>query len=113
MSGAFPLPPDTHVSLSRNISGVLPISQLFAGSVATNRIESLIYIIREERVMLDQYLAGLYQVATKAQVHAAQGNAKRFPQDFLFQPFFWEFTALRSQSVTSKDRGGRPPPRTH
>lgn len=73
----------------------------------TNRIESLIYIIREERVMLDQDLAELYQVETKALVQAVQRNAKRFPRDFMFQLSFQEFTALRSQIVTSKGRGGR------
>ena len=73
----------------------------------TNRIESLIYIIREERVMLDQDLAALYRVETKALVQAVQRNAKRFPPDFMFQLSFQEFTALRSQIVTSKGRGGR------
>ncbi len=73
----------------------------------TNRVESLIYIIREERVMLDQDLAELYQVETKALVQAVQRNAKRFPPDFMFQLSFQEFAALRSQIVTSKGRGGR------
>ena len=73
----------------------------------TNRIESLIYIIRDERVMLDQDLAELYEVETKALVQAVQRNAKRFPPDFMFQLSFQEFTALRSQIVTSKGRGGR------
>ncbi len=72
-----------------------------------SRIESLIYIIRGERVMLDQDLAALYQVETKALVQAVQRNAKRFPTDFMFQLSFQEFTALRSQIVTSKGRGGR------
>ena len=73
----------------------------------TDRIESLIYIIREERVMLDQDLAALYEVETKALVQAVQRNIKRFPPDFRFQLSFQEFTALRSQIVTSKGRGGR------
>jgi phage regulator Rha-like protein len=74
------------------------------------RIESLIYIIREERVMLDKDLAALYQVETKALVQAVQRNRKRFPPDFMFQLSFQEFTALRSQIVTSKGRGGRRTP---
>ncbi len=73
----------------------------------TDRIESLIYIIREERVMLDQDLAALYEVETKALVQAVQRNIGRFPPDFMFQLSFQEFTALRSQIVTSKGRGGR------
>jgi hypothetical protein len=57
--------------------------------------------------MLDQDLAELYQVETKALVQAVQRNAKRSPPDFMFQLSFQEFTALRSQIVTSKGRGGR------
>ncbi len=73
----------------------------------TNQIESFIYIIREERVMLDKDLATLYQVETKALVQAVQRNRNRFPPDFMFQLSVQEFTALRSQIVTSKGRGGR------
>jgi phage regulator Rha-like protein len=80
---------------------------LFGEATVTDRIESLIYIIREERVMLDQDLAALYEVETKALVQAVQRNIKRFPPDFMFQLSFQEFTALRSQIVTSKGRGGR------
>jgi hypothetical protein len=107
MSGAFSPPLDTFVSLSGNIFVDLPISPLFGEASVTDRIESLIYIIREERVMLDQDLAALYEVETKALVQAVQRNIGRFPPDFMFQLSFQEFTALRSQIVTSKGRGGR------
>jgi hypothetical protein len=107
MSGAFSPPFDTFVSLSRNVFVDLPISSLFGEATVTDRIESLIYIIREERVMLDQDLAALYEVETKALVQAVQRNIGRFPPDFMFQLSFQEFTALRSQIVTSKGRGGR------
>jgi len=107
MRGAFPPPLDTFVSLSRNISGYLPISPLFGEAAVTSRIESFIYIIRDERVMLDKDLATLYQVETKALVQAVQRNRNRFPPDFMFQLSIQEFTALRSQFVTSKGRGGR------
>ena len=56
---------------------------------------------------MDQDLAALYEVETKALVQAVQRNIKRFPPDFMFQLYFQEFTALRSQIVTSKGRGGR------
>jgi len=107
MSGAISPPFDTFVSLSRNVFVELPISSLFGEAAVTDRIESLIYIIREERVMLDQDLAALYEVETKALVQAVQRNIGRFPPDFMFQLSFQEFTALRSQIVTSKGRGGR------
>jgi hypothetical protein len=107
MSGAFSPPLDSFVSLSRNIFVDLPISLVFREATVTDRIEALIYIIREERVMLDQDLAALYEVETKVLVQAVQRNIKRFPPDFMFQLSFQEFTALRSQIVTSKGRGGR------
>jgi hypothetical protein len=73
----------------------------------TEQIEHLIYVIRDERVMLDQDLARLYEVETKALVQAVQRNARRFPSDFMFQLSDREFSVLRSQIVTSKGRGGR------
>lgn len=73
-------------------------------------IEKLIYLIRGERVMPDQDLATLYGVGTKALIQAVSRNKNRFPPDFMFQLSFQEFSALRSQIVTTKGRGGR---RTH
>jgi len=72
-----------------------------------NQIEQLIYLIRGERVMLDQDLADLYQVETKALIQSVNRNLKRFPLDFMFQLSDQEFRALRSQIVTSRGRGGR------
>jgi len=71
------------------------------------RIEGMIYQIRGERVLLDQDLAQLYGVETKALVQAVKRNASRFPADFMFLLKDQEFMALRSQIVTSKGRGGR------
>jgi len=76
----------------------------------TLKIEGLIYQIRNERVLLDQDLAQLYGVGTKALVQAVKRNKTRFPGDFMFQLSDQEFAALRSQIVTSKGRGGRRTP---
>lgn len=59
--------------------------------------------------MLDEDLAELYGIETKALVQAVKRNRERFPDDFMFQLTFQEFTNLRSQIVTSKTegRGGR------
>lgn len=75
-------------------------------------IGSRILTLREQRVMLDADLADLYGVATKVLVQAVKRNLARFPEDFMFQLPAEEFTALRSQSVTSNasqspGRGGR------
>ncbi|MDR6856746.1 ORF6N domain-containing protein [Variovorax guangxiensis] len=64
--------------------------------------------LREQRVMLDADLAVLYDVQTKVLVQAVKRNAERFPVDFMFQLSPEEWTALRSQTVTSNTgRGGR------
>jgi len=82
---------------------------------ATNRlpvpaelIERRIYIIRGQKVMIDNHLAGLYQVPTKALNQAVRRNADRFPEDFMFRLSEEEAENLRSQIVTSTSlHGGR------
>jgi hypothetical protein len=49
------------------------------------RIETVIFFVRGERVMLDADIAVLYGVETKALVRAVKRNLDRFPQDFMFQ----------------------------
>jgi len=72
-------------------------------------IETLIFRIRDQMVMVDTDLAALYGVDTKVLIQAVKRNLKRFPGDFMFQLTKEEFQFLRSQIVTSnKDkRGGR------
>ncbi len=71
-------------------------------------IENRIYLIRNQKVLLDSDLAGLYGVATKVLVQSVQRNQNRFPEDFCFQLSNQEVVTLRSQIVTSKKGcGGR------
>lgn len=65
------------------------------------KIESKIYEIRGERVMLDFDLATLYEVETKAVNQAVKRNVGRFPSDFMFRLTPDEWTAMRSQFVTA------------
>jgi ORF6N domain len=59
-------------------------------------------------VLLDQDLAELYGVETRALVQQAKRNADRFPDDFMFQVNAEEFNDLKSQSViASGQHGGR------
>ena len=48
-------------------------------------IQSKIYEIRGQRVMLDFDLAVMYQIPTKALKQAVKRNIDRFPADFMFQ----------------------------
>jgi len=53
--------------------------------VYTQWIESLILIIRSQRVILDVDLAALYGVPTKRLNEQVKRNIDRFPEDFMFQ----------------------------
>lgn len=70
-------------------------------------IQSRILVVRERQVMLDKDLADLYGVETRRLVEQVKRNIERFPEDFMFQLTPEETAALRSQSATSKGRGGR------
>jgi hypothetical protein len=65
-------------------------------------IETMIYVIRNQRVMFDSDLALLYGVETKALNQAVKRNIDRFPKDFMFQLSDCESDVLRSQFVTAK-----------
>ena len=75
--------------------------------IPQERIENSIYLLREQKVMLDMDLAALYGVSTKALLQAVKRNKKRFPADFMFRLTKHEVTNLRSQFVTSSGWGGR------
>jgi phage regulator Rha-like protein len=64
-------------------------------------IQSKIYEIRSQRVMLDFDLAEMYQVETRTLKQAVRRNITRFPEDFMFELTKHELTSLRSQIVIS------------
>jgi len=75
---------------------------------AVRQVESLIHVIRGQKVMLDADLAGLYEVPTKRLNEAVRRNLDRFPEDLMFQLTAKEADSLRSQIATSyTGRGGR------
>ena len=53
--------------------------------VPIERIESLIFLIRGHKVMIDADLAELYGVTTKRLNEQVKRNKGRFPRDFMFQ----------------------------
>lgn len=74
-------------------------------------IQSKIYEIRGQRVMLDFDLAELYQVETRTLKQAVRRNIERFPEDFMFEITESEYNYLKnsmtSQIVISNEKGGR------
>ena len=73
-------------------------------------VMSKIYIIREQKVMLDEDLAQLYGVETKRLNEQVKRNIDRFPEDFMFQLDEKEFADLKSQNATSSWGGRRKLP---
>ena len=74
-----------------------------AVSITETLIESKIYLIRGQKVMLDFDLAEMYDVANKALKQAVRRNIERFPEDFMFELSTNEVESLsRSQFVTLK-----------
>jgi len=66
-----------------------------------------IVTVRGHRVMLDETLAELYGVTTKAFNQAVRRNRERFPPDFLLELGTEEWEILRSQIVTLRSGHGR------
>jgi hypothetical protein len=86
------------ISLAMNESS--PQSQL-------DTVESAIYLIRGQRVMLDSDLAAIYGTSTMRLNEQLRRNRKRFPKDFAFQLTREEFANLISQNAISSLHGGR------
>lgn len=70
------------------------------------KIQTKIYEIREQKVMLDFDLAELYETETKYLKRAVRANIKRFPPDFMFEITKTEWEILRCNFSTSNQRGG-------
>ena len=65
-------------------------------------IQSKIYEIRGQKVMLDKDLAAMYGVEVRILNQAVKRNIDRFPSDFMFQLSNDERIGLKSQFVISK-----------
>jgi hypothetical protein len=71
---------------------------------------SKIYLVRDQKVMLDEDLAKLYGVETKRLNEQVSRNIDRFPEDFMFKLSEREFGDLKSQNATSSWGGRRKLP---
>jgi hypothetical protein len=73
-------------------------------------ISNKIYYIREQKVMLDEDLAQLYNVTTGNLNKAVARNIKRFPDDFMFRLTDEEFRNLLFQNGIASWGGRRQAP---
>jgi len=73
--------------------------------VSEETILEKIYVIREQKVMLDKDLAEMYGVPTFRLNEAVKRNISRFSVDFMSQLTEIEFKSLISQFAISKNKG--------
>jgi len=71
-----------------------------------SKVDSKIFVLRGQRVILDRDLAELYGVEVRQLNQQAKRNAKRFPPSFRFQLSPHELKILRSQNVISSEGHG-------
>ena len=69
-----------------------------------HKIETMIYTIRGQKIMIDSDLAELYGVETKALKRAVRRNINRFPDDFMFEMTKEELENWRYQFGTSNSK---------
>ncbi len=69
--------------------------------IPEERIVNKIYIIRDQKIMLDFDLASLYEVETKRLNEQVKRNIDRFPEDFMFRLTKKEWQIIRSQFATA------------
>ncbi|MVN20270.1 ORF6N domain-containing protein [Mucilaginibacter arboris] len=79
-------------------------------SISDQVLESKIYFLRNQKVMMDSDLAELYAVETRVLNQAVNRNKERFPEDFMFQLDKVEWENLKSQVVISSYGGRRTLP---
>ena len=97
-----------NLNKNKNIKEVVAICDQLDGAVTkcdlkNINIESLIHIVRGQKVMLDSDLAMLYGVTTSRLNEQVKRNINRFPDDFMFQLTKEEWSALRSQFAILED----------
>jgi hypothetical protein len=74
--------------------------------VVASKVDSKIFVLRGQRIILDRDLAELYGVQVRQLNQQAKRNAKRFPPAFRFQLSPHELKILRSQNVISSEGHG-------
>jgi len=79
-------------------------------TIPIEKISAKIYLIRDQKIMLDRDLAELYGVETALLKRAVRRNRDRFPNDFMFELSRSELDDLRCQFGTSRWGGTRYSP---
>ena len=75
--------------------------------VPSGRVEQVILLVREQKVILGEDLARLYGVETRALIQAVKRNRERFPADFMIRLTRSECSRVARLRETAKAWGGR------
>ncbi len=78
--------------------------------IPIKRIENAIYVLRGQKIMLDEDLAELYEIPVMRLNEQVRRNSERFPKDFMFKISQREhdsLQSLRSQFAILKKKRGR------
>jgi hypothetical protein len=76
--------------------------------IPQERVQSVIFLVRGEKIILDSDLSRLYGVTTSNLNKAVSRNLDRFPADFMFQLADEETKSLMFQiGISSSRHGGR------
>ena len=78
--------------------------------VVDQKILNRIYVLRGQKIMLDEDLAEMYKVETRRLNEQVKRNPNRFPKDFMFNLNAKEYEFLKSQNATSSWGGRRKLP---
>jgi len=78
--------------------------------VAEQKILNRIYVVRGQKIMLDEDLAAMYREETRRLNEQVKRNINRFPKDFMFTLTEKEYKNLKSQNATSSWGGRRKLP---
>jgi len=75
--------------------------------VSEQKILNRIFVVRNEKVLLDRDLAELYGVETKRLKETVKRNMERFPKDFMFEMTAIEFTKWKENvTLSAADKQG-------
>lgn len=77
-------------------------SRAASPSLVPARIDSRIYLVRGQKVLLDSHLAELYGTTTRLVNQAVRRNLRRFPEDFLFSLSRDEIQRISQFETSSK-----------
>ena len=79
--------------------------------VIEQQILNRIYVVRGQKIMLDEDLAAMYKVETKRLNEQVKRNVARFPKDIMFTLTGKEYENLKSHFATSSWGGRRMLPK--